>query len=148
MEKKFTEFYSTALLYLSYSNILEIDEKEKKNLALRVALSSVLSDSVFDFAVFLQSSLLSCLDGEHYWLQKLVHLMNDGDVNALESLISQHRSEINKVVIVSDHWSEVHAKVVHLAVLNLVLSLNPHDRNISFSTISQKCLIAENEVIY
>lgn len=115
---------------------------------MRVALSSVLSNDVFDFAVFLQSSLPSSLEVEYSWLKKLVHIMNDGDVEGLHSLGKNHQSEINRMNLIREGWSDIHAKVVHLAVLNLVLSLNPHDRNISFFTISHTCLISLNEVIF
>mmetsp|Transcript_11881 Transcript_11881/g.12804 ORF Transcript_11881/g.12804 Transcript_11881/m.12804 type:complete len:171 (-) Transcript_11881:935-1447(-) len=117
---------------------------EKRNLAKRVALSSVLSETVFDFAVFLQSPLLSYLNEDQLWLSNLVHIMNEGNVRGLKILVADKSLENFPLAI--SKWPQIQAKVVHLAVLNLILSLNPHDRNISFITLSEACQISLEEV--
>mmetsp|Transcript_11883 Transcript_11883/g.12807 ORF Transcript_11883/g.12807 Transcript_11883/m.12807 type:complete len:359 (-) Transcript_11883:935-2011(-) len=144
IEEKHTEFYSAALLYLSYSTIDDFSIMEKRNLAKRVALSSVLSETVFDFAVFLQSPLLSYLNEDQLWLSNLVHIMNEGNVRGLKILVADKSLENFPLAI--SKWPQIQAKVVHLAVLNLILSLNPHDRNISFITLSEACQISLEEV--
>jgi hypothetical protein len=144
---QYNEFYSTALLYLSYTDMEEFSDDEKLQLTVDIAMAGLMSDSIFDFAVFLSSPMMKNLDNHHYsWLKQLITHMNRGDVKSYLDLIQKNRSSIASFPNLANHMNNVHDKIVYLAVLNLVLNLNPHDRNVTFQTIAEHCMIPLDRV--
>jgi hypothetical protein len=141
------EFYKAALLYLVYSNLEDIRSEDKLNLAIDIAETALTSDVIFDFAQFLQSSLAKLLaESKFGFLIALLELMNGGKVQQFQQLFSQTQTEVENFPFMKKHLETMKQKVVYLAVLNMVLNLNPHDRNIPFTAISKECSIPLEQV--
>lgn len=142
----YADFYTFSLLYLSYTNIVDLEPQERSSIAREIALASIVAESVFDFAKFLSSPIIDCLSLEDQWLKEIIHSLNVGDVSSLSSTIRANIHKINSHDLLKNCLNSIRTKGIYLAILNSVLRLHPHNRTVSFSQISSQCSVSNEEV--
>jgi 26S proteasome regulatory subunit N9 len=145
----YAEFYKAALLFLAYTDLEEVTIEDRMVLSRDIALASLVCDTIFDFAEFLKSPLVKHLQNSEFaWMLQMVIEMNHGNVREFQALTSLNQKQIEKIPDFSKNVVKVTQKVIYLCVLNMILALNPHDRNVTFQQISEVCLLPVDKVGY
>ncbi|KAJ1439704.1 26S proteasome subunit like protein [Ochromonadaceae sp. CCMP2298] len=141
------EFYSAALLFLSYTSVEEMSASERVQLATDIALASITGDDIYNFGEVLATPILSCLaDTENAWLLQLVEAMNIGSVPVFTSLLEAHKTAYFKQAVLADKHEIVLQKIVLLSILNICFERPSHDRVIAFADIASRSAISPERV--
>lgn len=142
------EFYSAALMFLSYTTVEDMSATEQHTLATDMALASITGDDIYNFGEVLATPILKCLAGsESAWLLQLVEAMNLGSVPQFTQAVEANSKQyFATAVLASKHESVVKPKIVLLSILNIAFERPSHDRVISFADIASRSVIAVDQV--
>jgi 26S proteasome regulatory subunit N9 len=142
------EFYSAALMFLSYTSVEALRPEERYTLATDMALASVTGDDIYNFGEVLATPILSALKGTaNEWLLSLVEAMNSGNVEQFNHAVEAHRAQyFAQPALASKHDSVVKQKIVLLCLVNIAFERHSHDRVINFSDIAQRAHIPFEQV--
>lgn len=138
----FAQYYRNALLYLACIDLNSISEVERTRRAYDLGLAALVSDSIYNFGELLQHPILSALTGEHAWLRGLLLAFNRGDLAAYDAL-SEH---IDDHPLLSDHDDDIRQKIYLAALTESVFRRPPHQRAMSFGTISADTKVRKPEI--
>lgn len=142
------EFYSSSLMYLAYTPMSEIPSQEAVRLAIDMALAAITSTKIYNFGEVLATPILNALTNTNEaWLKRLVELLNQGAVQEVEHLLTQHREAFITVNSPLAHnLPIVVQKAQLLSVVNLAFERSPHDRIIKFQEVAQRSFVAHEQV--
>jgi 26S proteasome regulatory subunit N9 len=140
----FANYYRTALLYLACIDLSSIDDDERSRRAYYLSVSALVSSSIYNFGELLLHPILDTLANseENSWLRDLVFAFNRGDLAAYDTL-SDHIDD-NKLL--SQHADHLKQKIYLAALTETVFRRPPHDRAMSFATISQETKVRPEEI--
>lgn len=140
----FANYYRTALLYLACIDLSSLDEDERSRRAYYLSVSALVSNSIYNFGELLLHPILDTLANseENSWLRDLVFAFNRGDLAAYDTL-SDHIDD-NKLL--SQHSDHLKQKIYLAALTETVFRRPPHDRAMSFATISQETKVRPEEI--
>jgi len=75
------EYYSSALLYLTYTPLADLSPRAQQSLASDIGLAALLGANIYNFGELLQHPILASLDGTEYnWLPALLRAFNNGSI--------------------------------------------------------------------
>ncbi|KAI1809159.1 hypothetical protein GGS20DRAFT_597103 [Poronia punctata] len=138
----FASFYRNALLYLACIDLSTLSPNERKARANDLGIAALVSDSIYNFGELLLHPILDALTGELAWLRELLLAFNRGDLEAFDTLsghISQHG-------LLQEHEDEIRQKIYLAALTESVFRRPPHQRAMSFSTISADTKVRPNQI--
>jgi 26S proteasome regulatory subunit N9 len=140
----FTNYYRTALLYLACIDLSSLDEDERYRRAFYLSVAALISNSIYNFGELLLHPILDTLakSEDDVWLRDLLFAFNRGDIAAYESMSEQ--IEDNRLL--NDNSDHLRQKIYLASLTEAVFRRPPHDRTMSFSTISQETKIRPNEI--
>lgn len=142
-----TEFYSAALMYLSYTSVDDLSQYEKVSLATDMVLASVTGDNIFNFGEVIATPILQCLKGTpNEWLQDLVLALNAGNVDSFQTILSTYKDAYFAQPVLASKHAMIEEKVILLSLLNIAFERPSHDRQISFSDIAEKTKVTLDKV--
>ncbi|OAR05984.1 hypothetical protein LLEC1_01303 [Akanthomyces lecanii] len=140
----FANYYRTALLYLACIDLSTMSEDERHRRAYYLSVAALVSSSIYNFGELLLHPILDVLaqSDDDSWLRDLLFAYNRGDLAAYGALSDQIAD--NKLL----HENSTHLKQkIYLAALTAaVFRRPPHDRAMSFATISQETKVRPEEI--
>lgn len=141
------EFYSAALMYLSYTSMDSISTEAKYILATDILLAAITGDDIYNFGEVVATPLLSVLQGTpNSWLFELVHSLNNGDVNQFNEVVDTFKAQYSSQPSLVGRHEIVKQKVVLLSLINMTFERASHDRQISFVDIAKRTMIPVDQV--
>lgn len=115
------EYFSNAMLYLTYTPLNEIEPKQQIQLAQDISLSALLGAQIYNFGEFLQHPILNLLkesdSNTHTWIPTMLNQFNQGDIAGFEQLFTQIKSQNPLLNMNSDF---LHQKIRIMALIELI----------------------------
>ncbi|KAI1122037.1 hypothetical protein F5Y10DRAFT_254954 [Nemania abortiva] len=138
----FASYYRNALLYLACIDLSTISPNERKARAYDLGIAALVSDSIYNFGELLLHPILDALTGDLEWLRNLLLAFNRGDLGAYD-MLSGH---ISSNGLLQDHEDEIREKIYLAALTESVFRRPPHERAMSFNTISADTKVRPNQI--
>ncbi|KAM3450866.1 hypothetical protein MY3296_005740 [Beauveria thailandica] len=137
-------FCSTALLYLACIDLSTMPEDERHRRAYYLSVAALVSNSIYNFGELLLHPILDVLaqSEDDSWLRDLLFAYNRGDLAAYAAL-SDHIAS-NKLL--SENSTHLKQKIYLAALTEAVFRRPPHDRAMSFATISHETKVRPDEI--
>ncbi|OTA89332.1 hypothetical protein M434DRAFT_110549 [Hypoxylon sp. CO27-5] len=138
----FASYYRNALLYLACIDLSSLSPDERKARAYDLGIAALVSDSIYNFGELLQHPILAALTGDVAWLQELLLAFNRGDLAAYD-VLSGH---ISSNPLLKEHLEDIRQKIYLAALTESVFRRPPHQRAMSFDTISADTKVRKDEI--
>lgn len=142
-KNEFADYYKNALLYLACVDQEDLDLRERQSRAFDLSIAALASDSIYNFGELLLHPILDSLVGTpHSWLRDLLFAFNRGDLAAYDVL----SGNIDKMPLLKEHQTFLYQKISLAALTEAVFRRPPHDRAMTFQTISQETKVQVGEI--
>ena len=106
-------------------------------------MAALVSDSIYNFGELLLHPILdSLVNTTHAWLRDLLFAFNRGDLGAYYLL----KGNISKNQLLDQHESFLYQKIALSALSETVFKRPPHDRAMTFETISHETKVQPDEI--
>ncbi|POR33942.1 Putative 26S proteasome regulatory subunit rpn9 [Tolypocladium paradoxum] len=140
----FANYYRTALLYLACIDLSSLSAEERHRRAYYLSVAALVSNSIYNFGELLLHPILDALaqSDDDAWLRELLFAYNRGDLAAYDVLSDSIAS--NKLL--NDHSTHLRQKIYLAALTEAVFRRPPHDRTMTFATISQETKVRPEEI--
>ncbi|GAM21381.1 hypothetical protein SAMD00019534_045560, partial [Acytostelium subglobosum LB1] len=140
-----SEFYQSALLYLSYSK--EIPLPQQQTLALDLCIAALVSDNVYSFGDLIVNPVLKSLEGTPFaWLIQLLKVYNVGNIHQYQQLIAKNQDALTKIPKLNNNKDQLAQKISILSLIDLAFRTPSDKRLISFATIAQTTELQLGEI--
>ncbi|KAL9013046.1 MAG: hypothetical protein Q9173_002219 [Seirophora scorigena] len=140
---EFGSYYKSALLYLACIDLKSLTFEDAQSRAYDLSIAALVSDSIYNFGELLLHPILDSLSNtQHSWLRDLLFAFNRGDLNAYNVL----EVNISKAPLLNEHKAFLWQKISLSALTEAVFRRPPHDRAMTFQTISQETKVQPNEI--
>jgi len=140
---EFASYYRNALLYLACIDLSDLTPEERETRAYDLSVAALVSDSIYNFGELLLHPILdSLLNTPHAWLRDLLFAFNRGDLAAYDVLAGN----ISKNKLLDEHKDFLYRKISLSALTEAVFRRPPHDRAMTFATISSETKVQPNEI--
>ncbi|KAK2744048.1 26S proteasome regulatory subunit [Myotisia sp. PD_48] len=140
---EFASYYKNALLYLACVKLTDLTEEECEARAYDLSVAALVSDSIYNFGELLLHPILDSLkDTPHAWLRELLFSFNQGDLSAYDVLTGN----IDKNELLQQHKIFLYQKISLTALAEMVFRRPPHDRSMTFETISRETKVQLDEI--
>ncbi|KAF2869024.1 hypothetical protein BDV95DRAFT_498919 [Massariosphaeria phaeospora] len=140
---EFAAYYKNALLFLACIDLDNLDLRERQARAYDLSIAALVSDSIYNFGELLLHPILDTLvNTPHAWLRDLLFAFNRGDLAAYDVLAGN----ISKVPLLKEHQVFLYQKISLSALTEAVFRRPPHDRAMTFTTISEETKVQPNEI--
>jgi 26S proteasome regulatory subunit N9 len=101
------EYYSSALLYLTYTPLADLSPRAQQSLASDIGLAALLGANIYNFGELLQHPILASLDGTEYnWLPALLRAFNNGSIQDFNRIYG----EVKGKYVRNTHGANEHAQ--------------------------------------
>ncbi|KAI4134940.1 MAG: hypothetical protein LQ347_001097 [Umbilicaria vellea] len=139
----FAAYYKNALLYLACIDLKTLNPQESELRAYDLSVAALISDSIYNFGELLLHPILDSLTNtEHAWLRELLFAFNRGDLAAYNVL----ENNLSKSKILEEHKTFLWQKISLSALTEAVFRRPPHDRAMTFATISNETNVQPQEI--
>ncbi|MCJ1471542.1 26S proteasome regulatory subunit [Lambiella insularis] len=139
----FAAYYKNALLYLACIDLKTITSEEARSRAYDLSVAAMISDSIYNFGELLLHPILDSLTStEHAWLRDLLFAFNRGDLAAYNVL----ENNLSKCALLQEHKEFLWQKISLSALTEAVFRRPPHDRAMTFATISRETHVRPQEI--
>ncbi|KAL8780750.1 MAG: hypothetical protein Q9203_000630 [Teloschistes exilis] len=139
----FGAYYKNALLYLACIDLESLTLEDAQSRAYDLSIAALVSDSIYNFGELLLHPILESLTNtRHSWLRDLLFAFNRGDLNAYNVL----ESNTAKAPLLDEHKTFLWQKISLSALTEAVFRRPPHDRAMTFQTISQETKVQPHEI--
>ena len=144
MKGDYAKYYKNALLYLACIDIERLGPNQRGERAYKLAIAALVSETIYNFGELLLHPILDALKAPspHAWLRDLLFAFNRGDLRAFERL-SQN---LTKDPQLQEARNFLHQKICLAALTELVFRRPPHDRTMTFGTISRETQVKNKEI--
>ncbi|KAL8953005.1 MAG: hypothetical protein Q9222_001120 [Ikaeria aurantiellina] len=140
---EFGSYYRNALLYLACIDLKSLTLEDAQARAYDLSIAALVSDSIYNFGELLLHPILDSLNNPQYnWLRDLLFAFNRGDLNAYNVL----ENNISKAPLLDEHKTFLWQKISLSALTEAVFRRPPHDRAMTFQTISQETKVQPHEI--
>lgn len=140
---EFAAYYKNALLFLACINVSDLTVEERQSRAYDLSIAALVSDSIYNFGELLLHPILdSLVKTPHAWLRDLLFAFNRGDLGAYDVLAGN----ISKNALLKEHQMFLYQKISLSALTETVFRRPPHDRAMTFATISEETKVQPNEI--
>lgn len=138
----FASYYRNALLYLACIDLDDLTPDERRSRAYDLSIAALVSTSIYNFGELLLHPILQTFGEQDAWLVKLLFAFNGGDLAAYD-VLSGHIAEHP---LLSEHKDGLRQKIYLSALTEAVFRRPPHDRAMSFATISEETKVRTSEI--
>jgi 26S proteasome regulatory subunit N9 len=140
---EFASYYKNALLYLACVSIDDLTLDERRSRAHDLSLAALVSDTIYNFGELLLHPILdSLIDTPNAWLRHLLFAFNRGDLKEFDKL-SGH---IAGNPLLKAHKGFLYQKISLAALTETAFRRPPHDRALTFTTISKETQVKPEEI--
>lgn len=131
----FGAYYKNALLYLACIDLSSLTSADAQSRAYDLSIAALVSDSIYNFGELLLHPILETLSSTpHAWLRDLLYAFNRGDLGAYHVL----EANLLKAPQLEQHKEFLYQKISLSALTEAVFRRPPHDRAMTFQTISKE----------
>ena len=143
-ESDYTSYYRNSLLYLACIDESEMSSDQQQHRAYDLAIAALVSDQIYNFGELLLHPILDVLQPPHSqsWLRDLLFAFNRGDLAAFDRM----SNNLNKNPVLESHRMFLWQKINLAALTELVFKRPPHDRAMTFKTISHETNVKPDEI--
>lgn len=142
-KQEFASYYKNALLYLACVELDDLSQEERISRAYDLSVAALVSDSIYNFGELLLHPILDSLtETPHAWLRDLLFAFNRGDLTAYDVLAGN----VSKNKLLESHRQFLYIKISLSALTEAVFRRPPHDRTMTFSTISAETKVQPDEI--
>lgn len=128
-------YYKNALLYLACIDLTTLTSPDAQSRAYDLSIAALVSDSIYNFGELLLHPILeTLLSTPHAWLRDLLYAFNRGDLGAYHVL----EENLSKAPQLEEHKEFLYQKISLSALTEAVFRRPPHDRAMTFQTISKE----------
>lgn len=140
----FANYYRTALLYLACIDVSSLSPEERHKRAYYLSVAALVSNSIYNFGELLLHPILDALaqSADDSWLRDLLFAYNRGDLAAYDVLSDNIIS--NKLL--NDNSIHLRQKIYLAALTEAVFRRPPHERTMTFLTISLETKVQPDEI--
>jgi 26S proteasome regulatory subunit N9 len=140
----YTSYYRNSLLYLACISEEDLSSEQQQRRAYNLSIAALVSDQIYNFGELLLHPILDVLKPPHSksWLRDLLFAFNRGDLAAFDRL----SNNLSKDPQLSEHRGFLYQKISLAALTELVFKRPPHDRAMTFETISRETQVKSNEI--
>ncbi|THV45291.1 hypothetical protein BGAL_0506g00050 [Botrytis galanthina] len=139
---EFASYYKNALLYLACIDLNDLTPSERKSRAYDLSIAALISDTIYNFGELLLHPILDTLVNDDAWLRDLLFAFNRGDLAAYD-VLSGH---ISSNPLLAQHRDGLKQKIYLAALTEAVFRRPPHDRAMTFRTISEETKVRPDEI--
>ncbi|KAI9680757.1 MAG: 26S proteasome regulatory subunit [Caeruleum heppii] len=140
---EFASYYKNALLYLACIDLSGLTPQERESRAYDLSVAALVSDSIYNFGELLLHPILDSLTATpHAWLRELLFAFNRGDRAACDVLAGN----VSKNELLAQHRDFLYQKISLSALTETVFKRPPHDRAMTFATISDETKVKPDEI--
>jgi len=141
---EYAGYYKNSLLYLACINVdQDLTPIEQVQIAHDLALSALLSPTIYNFGELLMHPILDSLSGtEHEWIKKMLFAFNEGNIGKYDSLAPN----LPRQPILQANHSFLRQKICLMALIETVFRRPAGDRILRFSEVAQETHLPEDEV--
>lgn len=130
-------------MYLACIEIDTLTKEECQTRAYDLSIAALVSESIYNFGELLLHPILDSLKKtEHDWLRELLFAFNRGDLRAYDVLTIH----ISKDKLLQQHQTFLRQKISLAALTETVFRRPPHDRAMTFGTISHETNVQPDEI--
>lgn len=123
------------LLYLACIDLSTLAPDERLTRAYDLSIAALVSDTIYNFGELLLHPILDSLkDSDYSWLRDLLFAYNRGDLIAYDSL----SNNLTKDNLLNNRKVFLRQKISLSALTEIVFQRPPHDRTMTFQSISQE----------
>lgn len=140
----YTSYYRNSLLYLACISESDLTSEQQQHRAYNLSIAALVSDEIYNFGELLLHPILDLLKPPHSqsWLRELLFAFNRGDLAGFDRL----SDNLNKDEQLASHKQFLYQKISLAALTELVFERPPHDRAMTFDTISRETQVKPNEI--
>lgn len=121
----------------------DLSQEERVSRAYDLSVAALVSDAIYNFGELLLHPILDSLtETAHAWLRDLLFAFNRGDLTAYDVLAGN----ISKNPLLESHRQFLYIKISLSALTEAVFRRPPHDRTMTFSTISAETKVQPDEI--
>ncbi|KAI9670091.1 MAG: 26S proteasome regulatory subunit [Trizodia sp. TS-e1964] len=140
---EFASYYRNALLFLACIDLSDLTPQESQSRAYDLSVAALASDSIYNFGELLLHPILDSLKNtQHAWLRELLFAFNRGDLVAFNGLAGN----ISKNKLLEQHEKFLRQKICLSALTETIFRRPPHDRTMTFTTISEETKVGPKEI--
>lgn len=139
---EFASYYKNALLYLACIDLNDLTPAERKSRAYDLSIAALISDTIYNFGELLLHPILDTLVKDDAWLRDLLFAFNRGDLAAYDVLAGH----ISSNPLLAEHRDGLRQKIYLAALTEAVFRRPPHDRAMTFRTISEETKVRPDEI--
>jgi len=138
-------FLDSALYYLSYKPLNEIETKVQMGLARSITHAAIFSDDTFNFGKVLFHPIMDCLKGtDHQDLIELLKAFDDGNYEKFmqyKNVLDENGQPLTEV-----REQKLQRKMRIMALMVMCWKLEPTQRVVNFRRIATACRVDESQV--
>ncbi|SPQ99142.1 PCI domain-containing protein [Plasmodiophora brassicae] len=140
-----SEFFRSALLYLSYTPLQSIPAKTQTELSASLGLSALAAEDQYNFGELLQHPILKSLqsDPTKKWIHDMLLAFDHGAIDEFENLFKTHSPSQQ---VLSKNAAFLRQKIRIMNLMDMVFTRASNDRNIPFAEIAKVCKVTADEV--
>ncbi|KAL6721135.1 26S proteasome regulatory subunit [Lecanora helva] len=136
-------YYKNALLYLACIDLSSLNSADAQSRAYDLSIAALVSDSIYNFGELLLHPVLETLAATpHSWLRDLLYAFNRGDLGAYHVL----EANLPKAPQLQQHQDFLYQKISLSALTEAVFRRPPHDRAMTFQTISKETNVQSADI--
>ena len=136
-------YYKNALLYLACIDLATLPSPDAQSRAYDLSIAALVSDSIYNFGELLLHPILETLSSTpHAWLRDLLYAFNRGDLGAYHVL----EANLAKAPQLEPHKEFLYQKISLSALTEAVFRRPPHDRAMTFQTISKETNVQSADI--
>ena len=141
----YNDYYSNALLFLTYTPMATLSETEKRQWALQLSLAALVGSKVYNFGELLNHSILQSLTSSptNSWLPPFLATFNGGDMEQFNAGLF---AAAEKQPVLASHTPFLQQKIRVMCLVDLVFRRPARERSFTFDEIARACQVERKDV--
>lgn len=134
------EYYQNSILYLTYTPLSSLDERQQVQLASDLCLSAILGANIYNFGELLEQPILHVLEKNATlnWLPSLLKAFNTGNIAEFTRIFTAIKAT-NPLIAMNGEF--LNQKIRILAFIELAFARPASNRTFPFSVLASHCQV-------
>lgn len=147
VSKNFSQCYRDWIMYLTYTSINDIPEKERPGIAVEITTCAIIVHDSCSLGELIRQPIIEFyLKGsEHQWLYEMLIIFNEGQLQLFKEALEKYKGKIIHTEL-AGREIELRKKITLIALLNLAFSKPNKQRILTFQEIADHCDIQLQDV--
>jgi 26S proteasome regulatory subunit N9 len=124
-----------------------MDQKQKKELSIKMGMSILLGKNVFNITELLDKDVINSLLGTEFeWLYHMMKTLGYGKINEFDRTVQGNQEFISKFPNILKEMEYLNQKVRIIALLEMIFEVDKDQRQLPFAKIAETCQIELGDV--